>query len=253
MQSRFTFGILTAVVLAVLYAVLQSQGFLLVELSDAVFVLVSGGTSVLALLVVLKRGFRGKFGAVNAGLFLVVFSWFLGETVWTIYELILETPVPYPSLADVFYLAGYLPAILGVAQFLSVFKKGLSELKLILASLSGLLIIGLTYVYLLNPLMVSETDLITKAFDIAYPSLDAILLILAIAMILVFEGATMANPWVWISLGLFLTALADISFSLGTLQGWYYSGHPIELLWLWGYLSLALGFDSQRKELAFKA
>jgi hypothetical protein len=35
-------------------------------------------------------------------------------------------------------------------------------------------------------------------------------------------------------------------FSLGTLQGWYYSGHPIELIQLWGYIALGLGFDEQR-------
>jgi hypothetical protein len=252
MQSRFIFGMATAILLAVFYTILQAQALLLVVVTDTLFVVVSGATSVVALLVVLTWGIRGRFGAVNVGLFIATFAWFLGETIWAIYELFLGIAVPYPSLADVFYLAGYLPAIVGVAYFLSVFRKGLSETKLILAALAGLLIIGLTYVYLLSPLIVSESDLVTKAFDIAYPSLDAVLLILAITMILIFEGAALGTPWVWISLGLLLTALADISFSLGTLQGWYYSGHPIELLWLWGYLSLALGFDSQRKELGFK-
>jgi len=56
----------------------------------------------------------------------------------------------------------------------------------------------------------------------------------------------MAGAWVWISIGLLLSALADIMFSLGTLQGWYYSGHPIELIDLWGSIALGLGFDEQR-------
>jgi len=39
-----------------------------------------------------------------------------------------------------------------------------------------------------------------------------------------------------------LTALADIAFSLGTIEGWYFSGHPIEILWFWVYVAMALGF-----------
>jgi hypothetical protein len=76
--------------------------------------------------------------------------------------------------------------------------------------------------------------------------LDSIIVVLATFMFFVLRGGTMARAWVWISLGPLLTALADIAFSLGTLQGWYYSGHPSELIYLGGYISLALGFDEQR-------
>ena len=55
----------------------------------------------------------------------------------------------------------------------------------------------------------------------------------------------MARPWMWISIGLLLNAFADMLFSLGTLQGWYYSGHPVELVQLYGYIALGLGFYEQ--------
>jgi hypothetical protein len=95
-------------------------------------------------------------------------------------------------------------------------------------------------------LVLSTEDLLTKSYDVAYPVLDSMLVVLAVFMFFVFRGGKMAGAWVWISLGLLLTALADIAFSLGTLQGWYYSGHPIELIQFWGYIGLALGFDEQR-------
>lgn len=44
-----------------------------------------------------------------------------------------------------------------------------------------------------------------------------------------------------------MTALADIAFSLGTIEGWYFSGHPIELLWLWAYVAMGLGFHALSK------
>ncbi len=239
-----------SITLAILYGVLQSWGDLLVPISDVTFVLVSGMCSVFAFLAVRKWGFGGRFGLVYGSLFFGVFLWFFGELIWGIYELVYQISIPYPSLADLFYLAGYIPAILGVSQFLWAFKKGLTGMKLSLAGISGLLIIGLTYVFLLNPLVTVQSETLAKMFDVAYPSLDALLLILTIAMLLLFEGGAMAEGWLWISLGLLLTTVADIAFSFGTIEDWYYSGHPIELAWLWGYVALALGFDDQRKRLS---
>jgi len=182
------------------------------------------------------------------GLFLAVFLWCLGEATWVIYEVGLHIPVPFPSLADVFYLAGYLPAIISILLVVNFFGKGLTEIKVLVSSLLGLMIIGLVFSLLLDPLLLSSTSVLTKVLDLAYPSLDSILLILAIMMLLIFEGAPPSTPWLWISVGIILTMIADISFSVGTLQGWYHSGHPIELLWVWGYIAMTLGFDDQRKQ-----
>ena len=233
---------------AVLYALMQSWGFYLVAISDVLFVLVSGVCTFFALLVVLKFGGRGKFGSVHVGLFLAVFLWCLGEAAWGFYEVGRHIPFPYPSLADIFYLAGYLPAIISVVLALRFLSSGLTEMKVMVSSLVGLMIIGLVFSFLLNPLLSNSTGVLAKVLDLAYPSLDSVLLILAIMMLLIFEGAPPSMPWLWISVGMILTTIADISFSVGTLQGWYYSGHPIELLWVWGYIALALGFDNQRKQ-----
>jgi len=65
--------------------------------------------------------------------------------------------------------------------------------------------------------------------------------------VFIFKRGYLAKSWVWISQGLLLTSLADVAFSLGNLQGRYYSGHPVGLSFLWGYISIALGFDIQRE------
>lgn len=94
----------------------------------------------------------------------------------------------------------------------------------------------------------SSSDAVTKAFDVIYPGLDAILLVLVTMKLIGFSGTKIGNPLLWIFQGLFLYSIADIMFSWGTLSGWYYSGHPVELLWLYGYLGLAIGFTKQRSE-----
>lgn len=166
--------------------------------------------------------------------------------MWTIYETVLQIAIPYPSLADVFYLAGYIPIAIVITQFLRTFGAALKRQSVFVALAVGLLFLGLTYGFLIGPLVVSTEDFLTKSYDVAYPVLDSMLVVFAIFMVFVFRGGKMVGAWVWLSLGLLLTALADIAFSLGSLQGWYYSGHPIELIQFWGYICLALGLDEQR-------
>jgi len=209
-------------------------------------VITSGICSFLAFLAVRRWGFRGKFGFVHLGLFLGIFLWFLGDLTWTMYENLLQFPIPYPSFADVFYLAAYIPFTVGLFQFLRAFFSGVRRDRFLAALGVGMFFVALTSFTLIGPLVLSTEDLLTKTFDVTYPVLDSILVVLSLLMFAAFKGGKMAGAWVWISLGLLLSALADITFSLGTLQGWYYSGHPIELIQLWGYFALAIGFDEQR-------
>jgi len=142
------------VAFAVFYLLAQSwEQELLAASTDLFFIAVSGACCFLGLLVVRKWGFRGKFGVVHAGLFLCVLLWFVAETVWGIYEVILHVDIPYPSVADLFYLAGYFPAFHGMGQFLWFFRKGFTPRRLALAALSGLLVIFFSSVVLLYPLI----------------------------------------------------------------------------------------------------
>jgi len=238
-----------AIALTAFYVIAQPWGRLLVSSTDLSFVLVAGATSFLGLLVVLKWRGDGSLGHVHAGLFLLVFLWFLGETVWMIYEVVLNVPIPYPSIADVFYLAGYFPGFVGIAQFVRFFRGVITKARLLVATLAGLLVLATTGILLIQPILAAPSDRVTEAFDLAYPILDAALLTFTIMMGAVLERGILGKPYPWIALGLALSTAADIGFSLGTLSGWYYSGDPIELLWLFGYISMALGFNIQRKML----
>lgn len=246
LRGQYLAGVL-AVAFTLFYFAAQSwgRGQVLVS-TDVLFMVVSGSCALLGLLAVRELGFRGKFGFVQLGLFLAVFLWFLGETGWGIYEIFLHVEVPYPSLADVFYLAGYLPAAVGMMQFLWFFRKPFTPRRLAVVFLSGLVIVGASWVVLYAPLTESA-DILTKMMDVGYPVLDVLLIVLAIMMAMAFADGSISKAWLWIAVGLLLNAVGDIAFSYGTLMGWYYSGHPMELLYLWGYLSLGLGFAQQAK------
>jgi hypothetical protein len=244
------------VAFAVFYAVAQSWGWWLAASSDVLFALTSGFTAVFALLVVRAdrrdvtalTHLRQRLRRVHIGFFLAILLWFVGEFTWLTYEVILGVKVPYPSVADVFYLAGYIPALVSIIGFMAIFRKLVTFRKKVLSALVGLLIIGTTGVLLLHPLSISSSPTFVKAFDLAYPLLDAVLMALVMMRLIAFVGTSLGRPWVWIFGGLLSYSFADIMFSWGTLTHWYYSGHPIELLWLYGYLVIALGFNRQRKQ-----
>lgn len=246
------------VALAVFYLVVQQLPTIIVELTDILFVVVSGGVSLYAFRVLTEMKRRttnlphleAKLQSAYYGIFLSIFLWFLGETTWAIYEVILRVNIPYPSIADVFYLSGYLPAMASTVSFMWIFRRNVTLARKVVTGLVGLAIIGLVFVFILGPLSTSSSGIVTKAFDLAYPFLDAILLALITLILGGMAGSTLAKPWIWMFAGLLSYSFADIMFSWGTLTGWYYSGHPVELLWLYGYLGLAIGFNRQRVALS---
>jgi hypothetical protein len=249
MQTRYLVAIVVEVLVAIAYFLLQSTT-LRAPVTDVIFSLTSGSVAILAFLAIRHWGFRGKFGLVHAGLFVGFFLWFLGDATWTIYETVLQVSIPYPSIADVFYLGAYIPIAVGIVQFVWTFRSALTRQRAFIALGVGLLFVGLTYAFLIGPLLMSAEGFLSKSFDVGYPVLDSMLVVLAVFMLFIFRGGKMAHAWVWISLGLLLSSLADISFSLGTLQGWYYSGHPMELIQFSGYICFALGLDEQRRAIA---
>jgi len=249
------------VAFAVFYTAAQSWGWWLTAATDVLFVLTSGVTALYALRVVREdrtdvgglTHLRQRLRRVHLGFFLAILFWFAGEFTWMTYEVVLGVRIPYPSIADAFYLAGYVPVLVSIITFMIIFRKLVTFKKMIVSILVGLLIIGVTAVLLLHPLATSSSPAFVKAFDLAYPFLDAVLMALVMVRLIAFVGASIGKPWLWIFSGLLSYSFADIMFSWGTLAKWYYSGHPIELLWLFGYLAFALGFNRQRKQFSTRA
>ena len=210
-------AVVSAVVFTAFYAFAQSWGSGFVVVADILFIIVSGVCTFVAFLPAREWKGRGRLGVVHLGLFLAILSWFLGELVWGAYELLLGVAVPYPSLADIFYLAGYLPALIGIAFFLIGVKVAIRSFVFQTALLSGLVLIGSSIVFLIDPIIASNSSNLEKVFDVAYPGLDIILLVLAATMLVAFADGAIGASWFWISFGMILTTIADLAFSFGTL------------------------------------
>lgn len=175
--------------------------------------------------------------------------WVLAESTWAFYYFILRIAVPYPSVADIFYIGGYLPIIAGLLGYLDTFHEALSRRRLGYA----LVIIGaavlLAMGFVLPVELGKSLSVINLLTDMIYPVLDLTLLSLAILSLVIFFGGSIAKWWVLFGIGATLYVIGDEFFLYQVAHGTYYNGSVDDLIFLLGYLTFALSFYTHGKEL----
>jgi hypothetical protein len=112
-------------------------------------------------------------------------SWGSGQAAWTWYETVLGREVPFPSLADV----GYLAAVpLAAAGLLSLPFAARSLAGRVRQVLDGLMIAAslllASWVLVLSPLFRSDGDgLLSQAISLAYPIGDVVVGTIVLVML----------------------------------------------------------------------
>jgi hypothetical protein len=166
-----------------------------------------------SLKVVYRQRLDGLFGRAYAGLAIGLVLWFAAEITWAYYSLIVQIEVPFPSLADAFWLAGYGPFgyhLFTTARLHRAFSKGSKWTIVITAAVT---IVSALYIFqLVLQSEVSKLDsVLPLAISITYPIADAILIIPAVLSISNSgRGELTAVPWIFISW--IFTAIADALF-----------------------------------------
>ena len=208
-------------------------------------------TAFLSSFVCMKRygfGLRLNFEAVWFLFTLGMGLWAVAEGTWAFYYFVLKVAVPYPSLADIFYIAGYLPIIAGLLGYLDTFHEALTRRRLGLA----LVFIGIAVALALSfvlPIELAQKHTISAFLtDMTYPVLDLVLLSLTVLSLAIFAGGTIAKWWVLFGIASALYVIGDEFFLYQVAQGSYYNGSVDDLIFLLGYLTFALAFYVHRKE-----
>lgn len=195
------------------------------------------------------RNLRERFSLVWLSFTLGMALWFLGEVCWAVYTLLLGVEIPYPSIADVFWLSGYVPMFIALFLYVKTFGSVLSRRMVGTAMVIVFVLSVLVSATLITPIVGAEEDLVTMFADFAYPLLDLALLSAAILGLAVFSKGSLGKSWLLINAGIMSDVVADILFSYTTAQETYYNGHPLELLFHWGYILFLLAFYVHTKEL----
>lgn len=161
------------------------------------------------LIIVRRQGFSGMFGRAYAALALGLALWLIAEVLWAYYTIGLQIEVPFPSLADAFWLAGYAPLgyhLLVMAKFYGRIKKQ----NLIIVTVATAIFAAAYISNIIESSALSESFL-PLAISVAYPLLDAVLIIPVVLVLLTpTRGKLTSIPWIFISW--LLTASADAIF-----------------------------------------
>ena len=249
-MTGFRLWLLSAVGVSLVFGFQQFYPTIIGPLSNVFPSLFAGVAFVSSFLCTRKYGLNLKNGFQVVWFLFTLGTgfWVLAEFSWAIYYFILNVAVPYPSIADIFYLGGYVPMILGLLFYFKTFAAGMTRRRLALAVAtiggSAAVVVGVVL-----PIEFASSQPIVGAItDLSYPILDLSLLSITILSLAIFFGGSLARWWVLFAGGSVAYIVADELFLYQVAAGTYSNGSFDDLFFLLGYLLLALAFYVHRKE-----
>jgi signal transduction histidine kinase len=140
-----------------------------------------------------------------------LFSFWIGDTLWAVYEI--GGRNPYPSTADIFYIAGY-PLLAGGLVAATRKRMPIIDTRApIDAAIVAVSVLLFEWVYVIGPTLSDSTlSWEEKAVTITYPVVDV--LVLAVAARFVMGRSWNVVALRLLVLGLGLTLFGDILYSL---------------------------------------
>jgi len=188
-------------------------------------------------------GMKSAVGKAVTLLSLGTLTWALGMLAWNYYIFLAEVEVPYPSLADAFFILSWPLWTLGVMYLSRAtgVKFALRQAKgKILMIIVPILAIAASYYMLVSVARggVIEFDGSNGwklFFDLFYPIGTAVILTLALtffSLSMDFLGGIYKKPITILILAFLVNYLADFTFSLTTTNETYFNGHFVDILFM---------------------
>jgi diguanylate cyclase (GGDEF)-like protein len=167
-------------------------------------------------------------------------SWGAGNAVWTWLEVVRKV-FPFPSLADVGYLAAIPLAAAGMLAFPAAPRQTSSRVRMVL---DGVIVttslLFCSWALVLGPIYeASSGTLLEQAITLAYPFGDLVIVVIVV-LVLTRSAPDQRTPLALIGAGLLAWAVADSGFAVLITKGTYATGNLIDLGWVIGYLLIAL-------------
>lgn len=170
------------------------------------------------------------------------FAWGAGEAVWCYYALVRDVAVPFPSLADV----GFLAAVPLTFAGLLLYPLGPRRpVMLVQEILDGCIIatslLFASWATILGPLYRSHRGgLLKQVISLAYPVSDVIM-VSVVVILIALAGHSGRIRLQLVMAGIVAFALADSAFAYLTEVNSYNGGSFLDAGWVAGYLLIALG------------
>ncbi len=199
--------------------------------------LLYNGTGLLSVLVVLHGVRRNKpaqrapwiWFASGLGSFLVA------DICYYVLELVSENGPPFPSIADLFYLAMYPLVIVGLTKMHRSVPTDKADSSFVVAAIVGVAMVGALWILFVDTVIGSaalgKAALITQ---LAYPIMDVALIAVAARLVVKFH---LKNPPLALILAaVSALAVADTAYGVYNTNGEFQTGTFIDGFWLAFYV-----------------
>jgi signal transduction histidine kinase len=166
-------------------------------------------------------------------------SFTVGDAISFFHEWVLGVEMPYPSVADGFYLGFYPLLATGLLLLVRGRAPGRDSASLIDATIITTGLGMLSWVFLIGPYVrLPDLGVSERLVSIAYPLCDVLLL--AVAVRLWRTGGTGLVASRLLALGLAALLAVDTVYGLGLLNGDWQIGGPVDAGWMLYYLAFGL-------------
>jgi hypothetical protein len=145
--------------------------------------------------------------------------WALAETIWAVYS-ILGQEVPYPSLADFFWVVGYIPMGIGLITRIRTMPTKPNRSQNLLIWWFSASTILLTIFFIFIPIIQSfdPQRLIESILNLVYPLADLFLVIIVWRLFFTYEEGDYGFSWRLLTLGFIFMTVSDFIFTYTTWQ-----------------------------------
>jgi diguanylate cyclase len=161
----------------------------------------------------------------------------VGDICYSVLALI-DPVVPYPSVADLAYLSGYIFLVGGALGLLRGRTTGAERTALVDAAIVTTGASAAFWVMIMLPSITGSDDPIAIAVSLAYPLVDLMLLMVGLHALL--GGAAKSRFLQFFMTGLAIYFVADVVYAKALLDGTYVFGDPVDAGWIVGVLLLGV-------------
>lgn len=186
--------------------------------------------------------------------------WAAGEFIWSSDQIWGGNSLPYPSMADILWILGYVPIILALGIRLRTLRiKPDKWWQYAILVVYGLVFVTVL-VFVITPIYnnTSSTTIFEKIVNLIYPIGDLIVAFLATSLMMVLVGGVLFSSWGMIALGFLFVSVSDLLYAWSLWQGTY-QVNPVQgfdilsfiinILYVASYVLVAAGVYKQARML----
>lgn len=175
----------------------------------------------------------------------------VGDIVWAYYEVVQRVEPPYPGAPDIFYVLMYGFMGAGILWAGLAYRHAVPMRRPVaISGVLSLAVLALVGYFVVYPLATEDVSAAERAISVLYPVADVVLMIgpalFVLFMVRGLGAGKLARPWMAVSAGAVLIALADSGYALLQLHDAYQSGSPVDMGWMLGFSLIAMGASLAR-------